>query len=245
MCSGGFVKRDGRPREIETLISRLVDRPLRPLFQKGWRRDTQILQWVLSYDPDSCPQPHAITAAAASLLVSDIPFPCAVAGVRVGLCDGELIINPTVSEREAATVDLLVAGTKSAVLMIEGSANFVPEETVLEAIGEAQSAIAEICSQLQVRSKLQVMHIVLLHMMLDAPSIGFVTGFCLPLSLRCCMRGIYCGSVFQSVLCDRSRLHQRLALKNAIQLVPRIDSMVSMTFNNQHAQLFQEGTRRS
>ena len=97
-CRGGFIKRDGRPREIETLISRLVDRPLRPLFHKGWRRDTQILQWVLSYDPDSCPQPHAITAAAASLLVSDIPFPRAVAGVRVVMCNDKFVINPTVKE---------------------------------------------------------------------------------------------------------------------------------------------------
>lgn len=125
--AGGFIKRDGRPREIETLISRLVDRPLRPLFHKGWRRDTQILQWVMSYDPDSCPQPHAITAAAAALLLSDIPFPRAVAGVRVIMYDGKFIINPTMEEREAANLDILVAGTEAAILMIEGSADFVPD----------------------------------------------------------------------------------------------------------------------
>lgn len=158
MCSGGFIKRDGRPREIETLISRLVDRPLRPLFHKGWRRDTQILQWVMSYDPDSCPQPHAITAAAAALLLSDIPFPRAVAGVRVVMYDGKFIINPTMEEREAANLDILVAGTEAAILMIEGSADFVPEAMVLDAIAAAQAAIAEICSQLQVRS-LQSMRI--------------------------------------------------------------------------------------
>lgn len=152
-CRGGFIKRDGRPREIETLISRLVDRPLRPLFHKGWRRDTQILQWVLSYDPDSCPHPHAITAAAASLLVSDIPFPRAVAGVRVVMCNDKFVINPTVQEQEGATLDLLVAGTEAAVLMIEGSAKFIPEATVLDAIDAAHKAIGEICSQLQVRPR--------------------------------------------------------------------------------------------
>lgn len=105
---------------------------------------------MLSYDPDSCPQPHAITAAAASLLVSDIPFPRAVAGVRVVMVDSKFVINPTVQEQEGSTLDLLVAGTTAAVLMIEGSAKFVPEATVLDAIAAAHRAIGEICSQLQV-----------------------------------------------------------------------------------------------
>jgi polyribonucleotide nucleotidyltransferase len=107
---------------------------------------------VLSYDADSCPHPHAITAAAAALLVSDIPFPCAVAGVRVVMCNDKFIINPTVEEREVATMDMLIAGTESAVLMIEGSAKFVPEHTMLDAIAAAHQAIAEICVQLQVIS---------------------------------------------------------------------------------------------
>lgn len=120
------------------------------MFNKGWRRDTQVLQWVLSYDADNSPQPHAITAAAAALLVSDIPFSRAVSGVRVVMCNDKFVINPTAEQQEGATLDLLVAGTESAVLMIEGSADFMPEATVLDAIAAAQTAITEICSQLQV-----------------------------------------------------------------------------------------------
>lgn len=146
--AGGFLKRDGRPREPETLTSRLVDRPIRPLFPSGWNYDTQVLQWVMSYDPDNSPQPHAVTAAAAVLLISDIPFVRAVAGVRVALVDGNFIVNPTAAEMEHTTLDVVIAGTESAILMIEGFADFVPEDTMLEALEVGHRAIAEICVQM-------------------------------------------------------------------------------------------------
>lgn len=144
------MKRDGRPREPETLTSRLVDRPIRPLFPSGWNYDTQVLQWVMSYDPDNSPQPHAVTAAAAVLLISDIPFVRAVAGVRVALVDGNFIVNPTAAEMEHTTLDVVIAGTESAILMIEGFADFVPEDTMLEALEVGHRAIAEICVQMTV-----------------------------------------------------------------------------------------------
>eukprot|EP00892_Ulva_mutabilis_P002428 jgi/Ulvmu1/12186/UM085_0050.1 len=146
--AGGFLKRDGRPREPETLTSRLVDRPIRPLFPAGWNYDTQVLQWVMSYDPDNSPQPHAITGAAACLLISDIPFTRAVAGVRIALVDGTFIVNPTAEEMEASALEVVIAGTESAILMIEGFANFVSEDTMLEALEVGHKAIAEICVQM-------------------------------------------------------------------------------------------------
>lgn len=150
MCRGGFLKRDGRPREPETLTSRLVDRPIRPLLPSGWNYETQVLQWVLSYDPDNSPQPHAVTAAAASLLISDIPFTRAVASVRVGMVDGAFVVNPTAIEMEQSTVDVVIAGTESAILMIEGFADFVSEDTLLEALEVGHTAISEICVQMTV-----------------------------------------------------------------------------------------------
>lgn len=148
---GGFLKRDGRPREPETLTSRLVDRPIRPLFPSGWNYDTQVLQWVMSYDPDNSPQPHAVTAAAACLLISDIPFTRAVAGVRVALVNGDFIVNPTADEMEKTSLDVVIAGTESAILMIEGFADFVSEDTMLEALEVGHRAIGDICTQLTVR----------------------------------------------------------------------------------------------
>lgn len=107
---------------------------------------------MMSYDPDNSPHPHAITGAAACLLISDIPFTRAVAGVRVALVDGEFIVNPTGKQMEQTTLEVIIAGTESAILMIEGFADFVPEDTMLEALEVGHRAIAEICAQMTVRS---------------------------------------------------------------------------------------------
>jgi polyribonucleotide nucleotidyltransferase len=145
------MKRDGRPGNHETLASRLIDRPLRPLLPATWQHETQLLLWVLSYDGGHPPMPHAITAAAAALLVSDVPFPRAVAGVQVARVDGAFVINPSTSQLEHSDIDLTMAGTAGAVMMIEGFGDFLPEADMIAAIEAGQAAIAEICTQLQVR----------------------------------------------------------------------------------------------
>jgi polyribonucleotide nucleotidyltransferase len=150
-CRGGYIKREGRPTEVNTLTSRLIDRPLRPLVPNGWAYDTQVLLWLLSYDERYPPQPHAITAAAASLLVSDVPFNTACAGIQVGRIDGKIVLNPGVAAMEHSDLDLTMAGTAKAVLMIEGFADFLPEDVVLEAIAAGHEAIAKICKGMEVR----------------------------------------------------------------------------------------------
>lgn len=148
--SSGFVKRDGRPKESETLVSRLVDRSLRPAFAPGWTHDTQVLQWVMSYDNENATEALAITAASAALAVSDIPASRVVAGVRVGLLEGQgFVINPTVEQMEASSLDLLLAGSSSAVLMIEGFADFLPEDQLLEAIRVGHEAVAQQCTAIE------------------------------------------------------------------------------------------------
>ncbi|MEW5317022.1 MAG: hypothetical protein WDW38_008355 [Sanguina aurantia] len=148
--SGGFVKRDGRPRDSEVLVSRLVDRPLRPMFAEGWANETQVLQWVMSYDGVNSADALAITAAAAALLISDIPMNKAVAGVRVGLLSkgGGFIINPTVQEMALSKLDLVMAGTSDAILMIEGFCDFLTEEQMLLAIAAGHAAIQSMCQQM-------------------------------------------------------------------------------------------------
>ncbi|MCF7852714.1 MAG: polyribonucleotide nucleotidyltransferase [Simkaniaceae bacterium] len=146
---GGFLKREGKPTEREVLTSRLIDRPLRPLFENGYYQEAQVLSYVLSYDRNSPPQPLAICAAATALLISEIPFTKAVAAVCVGLVDGRFVINPTVDEANESTLELMIAGTKDAILMIEGYSDFLTEEQILEAINEGHKAIAEICVQLE------------------------------------------------------------------------------------------------
>ena len=134
--SGGFLKREGKAKDHEVLVSRLIDRPLRPMIQPGWTHSTQLLSWVLSYDGQHAPEPLAITAAGAALALSDVPLRKAVAGVRVGLLpERGFVVNPTVAEIEASSLDLLVAGTADAVLMIEGFCDFLTEEQMLE-VGE-------------------------------------------------------------------------------------------------------------
>lgn len=131
---GGFFKREGRPTDREILISRFIDRPLRPLFPKAFQNETQIIATVLSADSDHDPSILGMIGASAALYLSDIPFNVPIAGVKVGRIDGEYVINPTPDELEMSDIDLFVAGSEEAIIMVEGSAKEVKEEAVLEAI---------------------------------------------------------------------------------------------------------------
>ncbi|MGQ9508466.1 MAG: polyribonucleotide nucleotidyltransferase [Thermodesulfobacteriota bacterium] len=131
---GGFFKREGRPTDHEILISRFIDRPLRPLFPKGYQNETQIIATVLSADTDNDPSILGMIGASSALYLSDIPFDQPIAGVKVGRIDGEYVINPTYEEMELSDIDLFVAGSEEAIIMVEGSAKEVPEKEVLEAI---------------------------------------------------------------------------------------------------------------
>lgn len=144
----GFVKREGRPSEREILVSRLIDRPLRPLFEKGYFNEVQVLNYVWSYDGIHSAEPLAICAASAALVISDIPLLKPVGAVCVGYLDGEFIINPTNEQMLKSTLDLTIAGTEEAVLMIEGACDFLTEEQVIEAIKVGHESIQLICRAL-------------------------------------------------------------------------------------------------
>ena len=131
---GGFNKREGRPGEDATLTSRLIDRPIRPLFPKGYRHDVQVISIVMSVDPNCSPEMAAMIGSSMALSVSDIPFERPIAGVNVGLVDGEYVINPDVEAKEVSLLDLQVAGHKDAINMVEAGAKEVSEETMLEGI---------------------------------------------------------------------------------------------------------------
>ncbi len=131
---GGFFRREGRPTEKEVLTSRLIDRPIRPLFPKGLYNDIQIIATVLSVDKENDPEVAALVGASAALEISNIPFRGPIGGVRVGRVDGKLICNPSVAEQEKSDIDLIVAGSKDALIMVEGGARMVPEEEILEAL---------------------------------------------------------------------------------------------------------------
>jgi len=131
---GGFFKREGRPNEKETLTSRLIDRPIRPLFPKGWPYETQIVALVLSADLANDPDILAVTGASAALHISDIPFTTPIAAVRIGLINGELALNPTYQQMDDSRLDLVVVGSATEVVMVEAGANEVSEKDVLEAI---------------------------------------------------------------------------------------------------------------
>ncbi len=131
---GGFFKREGRPTEREILISRFIDRPLRPLFPKGFQNETQIIATVLSADMDNEPSILGMIGASAAIYLSDIPFDQPIAGAKVGRIDGEYILNPTYDEMELSDIDLFVAGSEDAIIMVEGSAKEVEEKDILEAI---------------------------------------------------------------------------------------------------------------
>jgi len=141
---GGFIKREGRPTEKATLAARLTDRPLRPLFPDGLRNSLHIVSTVLSIDQDCIPEPMAITGASAALTISDIPFAGPVAAVHVGLVDGKPVINPTVEQSENSRLDLIVAGTEDAIMMVEAGASEISEEQVLEAIMAGHEKIKEL-----------------------------------------------------------------------------------------------------
>src|SRR5271166_4614880 len=137
---GGFFKREGRPSEKEVLTSRLIDRPMRPLFPESWRNETQIVAMVLSADSDNDPDVIAVTGASAAAYCSDLPFPTPIACVRVGMIDGKLIANPTVGEQKKSALNIVIAGTETAIVMVESGALEVSEESVVEALefGHAQ-----------------------------------------------------------------------------------------------------------
>jgi len=141
---GGFFKREGRPTERETLSCRLIDRPLRPLFPKGWRHETQVVSFIISADTDFHPDVLSITAASAALNLSDLPFASFVSGVRVAHVDGEFIINPTFAQLDESDMDLVVAGTDDIVGMIEGECLEIPEELLLDAIDFAHGWIRKL-----------------------------------------------------------------------------------------------------
>ncbi|MED0851694.1 polyribonucleotide nucleotidyltransferase [Bacillus altitudinis] len=131
---GGFIKREGRPSEKAILASRLIDRPIRPLFADGFRNEVQVISIVMSVDQDCSSEMAAMFGSSLALCVSDIPFEGPIAGVTVGRVDGKLIINPNVEQLEQSDINLVVAGTKDAINMVEAGADEVPEETMLEAI---------------------------------------------------------------------------------------------------------------
>ena len=131
---GGFKKREGRPGDEATLTARLIDRPIRPLFPKGYRHDVQIMNTVLSADPDCSPEMAAMIGSSMALSVSDIPFQGPIAGVNVGYIDGKYVINPTLEQKEVSRLDLEVAGNKDAVNMVEAGASEITEQEMLEAI---------------------------------------------------------------------------------------------------------------
>ncbi len=138
---GSVTRREGRPRDQATLNARLIDRPLRPLFPKGFRHDIQVVATILAVEDDNDPAVVAMNAASAALMISDIPFDGPIAGVRVGLIDGELKINPDEDLSEESDLDLLVAGTEEAVMMVEASANEVSEDVFLDALDLAHEEI--------------------------------------------------------------------------------------------------------
>ncbi len=131
---GGYFKREGRPTEKETLVSRLIDRPIRPLFPEGFRCETQVIATVLSHDLENDPDIVAMVAASAALTLSGVPFLGPVGGARVGLVDGAFVLNPTLDQYEGSKLDLVVAGTTDAVLMVESEAQELSEETMLGAV---------------------------------------------------------------------------------------------------------------
>jgi polyribonucleotide nucleotidyltransferase len=138
---GGFFKREGRPAEKEILTSRLIDRPVRPLFPKGFNCETQVIATVLSHDRQNDPDVIALVGASAALTLSDIPWGGPVAAVRVGRVGGRFVVNPTTAELGESDMDLVVAGTRDAIVMVEGGAKMVPEDVVLDALFTAHAAL--------------------------------------------------------------------------------------------------------
>ncbi|MEQ9490143.1 MAG: polyribonucleotide nucleotidyltransferase [Alphaproteobacteria bacterium] len=141
---GGFFKREGRPSEKETLTSRLIDRPIRPLFADGFKNETQIVCTVLSHDMENDPDIVAMVGASAALTISGAPFMGPIGGARVGMVDGELVVNPTLDQVKESALDLTVAGTQEGVLMVESEAQQLDEKTMLDAVMVGHKAIQEV-----------------------------------------------------------------------------------------------------
>ena len=146
---GGFFKREGRPNSEAILAARLCDRPLRPLFPKGFHNETQLIITILAADEVNPHAPLGIVGASAALAISDIPFDDPVGACNIGFIDGELIVNPTYEELEESALELTVAGTADAIMMVEAGANFVSEEVILEALKLAQEVNGEIVSHIR------------------------------------------------------------------------------------------------
>ena len=151
---GGFIKREGRPSEREILTSRQIDRPVRPLFPEGFRCETQVIAFVLSADTDNDPDVCGINAASCALTLSDIPFHGPIGAVRVGLVNGQFIVNPTYNEMRESLVNIMVVGTADGIVMIESGAKEVKEETVVDAIDFGHAEIKKICAAInELRAK--------------------------------------------------------------------------------------------
>jgi polyribonucleotide nucleotidyltransferase len=151
---GGFIKREGRPSEREILTSRMIDRPIRPLFPEGFRCETQVIAFVLSADTENDPDVVAINGASCALTISDIPFHGPIGAVRVGLMEGRFIINPTYTEMRDGLLNIMVVGTGEGIVMIESGAKEVKEETVVDAIEFGHAEIKKICAAInQLREK--------------------------------------------------------------------------------------------
>jgi polyribonucleotide nucleotidyltransferase len=146
---GGFFKREGRPSEREILTSRLIDRPLRPLFPEGWSTETQVVAMVLSADSENDPDVIGVTAASAALYISKLPFTNPIACVRVGLLDGKLVINPTVAEQKTSLLNIIIAGSADAIVMVESGALEVSEDVVTDALEFGHAAIKQIVAQIR------------------------------------------------------------------------------------------------
>ncbi len=142
---GGYIKREGKPTTKAVLVSRVIDRPMRPLFPKDYRNDTSINALVLAVDPDVLPEVPASLGASIALNISDIPFDALVGSIKVGLVDGKIVLNPNLEQREKSDLDLTVSATYEKVCMIEAGANEVPDEIMLEAIKVAHSEIKKVC----------------------------------------------------------------------------------------------------
>src|SRR5437763_14421403 len=152
---GAFMRREGRPSEAAILASRLTDRPLRPLFPDGFRLDIQVVSTVLSTDQENDPTILSINGASTAIVISDVPWAGPVGAVRMGLLDGAVVVNPPMTRMAESELDLVVAGTADAILMVEAGAKGVSEQVVLDALSQAHDAIKQICAaQLELQQQI-------------------------------------------------------------------------------------------
>src|SRR5215207_5616241 len=141
---GGFIKREGRPTEAATLAARLTDRPIRPLFPKGYKAEVQVITTVMSADQENDPDTLSIIGASAALTLSQIPWDGPIGAVRIGYIDGQIVVNPTSSALEESQLDMVVAGTRDAIMMVEGESDQVPEDVLVAGIERAHEVITQI-----------------------------------------------------------------------------------------------------